>query len=161
MNTNADILKEAESGFEVDISALVSQALQKQQETAAVKYAKVEAIPEGQELKWLVTPEQVARINAGEREALDKFYFDNLQRLTFSAYRFMRNNAFIKAVASYEDLLQQVYFDLRTGVLKLRPYDRAICAAVYHSFRYAAVGGFEELYIYEDKRKKQCQKAAN
>ena len=161
MNTNADILKEAESGFEVDISALVSQALQKQQETAAVKYAKVEAIPEGQELKWLVTPEQVARINAGEREALDKFYFDNLQRLTFSAYRFMRHNRSLEAVISYEDLLQQVYHDLRIGEIKLRPWDRAITSAVYHSFRYAAVGGYGEVYVYKEKEAAKCQKTAN
>lgn len=161
MNTNADILKEAESGFDVDISALVSQALQEKRENEAAKFEKIEETPTGEELKWIITPEQVARINAGEREALDKFYFDNLQRLTFSAYRFMRNNAFIKAVASYEDLLQQVYFDLRTGVLKLRPYDKAICAAVYHSFKYAAVGGFEELYIYKAKERGRCQRVAN
>lgn len=161
MDTNAVIRKEAESGFTVDLSALVAQALQEQREKASEKYAHVEQTPEGGSLTWNVTPEQVARINAGEREALDKFYFDNLQRLTYSAYRFMRNNAYVKAVASYEDLLQQVYFDLRTGAVKLRPFDRAISSAVFHSFRYAPVGGHDEVYIYKAKEIGQCQRVAN
>ncbi|MBQ8229981.1 MAG: hypothetical protein IJZ32_04740 [Clostridia bacterium] len=161
MDTNAEIRKEAESGFTVDLSALVAQALQEKREKASEKYAHVEQTPEGERLTWNATPEQVARINAGEREALDKFYFDNLQRLTYCAYRFMRNNAYVKAVASYEDLLQQVYFDLRTGAVKLRPYDRAISSAVFHSFRFAPVGGYDEVYIYKVKESGQCQRVAN
>ncbi len=151
MNSNADILKEATSGFEIDLSALVAQALQEQQAQEAAKYAEIEEIPRGKALTWNTTPEQIARINAGEREALDEFYFTNFHRLRCSAWRFVRNNPYIKAVASYEDLLQQVYFDLRTGVAKFRPFDAAICNAIFHSFRYASVGGFEGIYIYKAK----------
>lgn len=151
----------AVKGFEVNFEQLVEVARQRKREKEAKLFAVIEAIPLGERLTWEVTPEQVAKINAGNREALDKFYFDNLQRLTFSAYRFMRNNGYLQSVISYEDLLQQVYFDLRTGVLKLRPFDSAISSAVYHSFRYAAVGGDDEVYIYQVKEKRKCQKAEN
>lgn len=161
MANDAEILKEAKSGFEIDLSALVAQALREQQKREAAKYEKIEETPPGMVLTWHTTPEQIARINAGDRAALDEFYFENLTRLRFSAYRYMRNNEFVKAVASYEDLLQQVYFDLRTGVVKLRPFDAAISGAVFHSFKYAPVGGFDEIYIYKVKERGQCQKAAN
>ena len=168
MDSNAEILKEAESGFQIDLSALVAQALRAKQEEEAAKYTEqdlrgvkreraeawreeIEQTPPERVLTWRVTPEQVARINAGKRDALDEFYFDNLTRLRFSAYRYMRNNPYLKAVVSYEDLLQQVYFDLRTGAVKLRPFDAAICRAVFHSFRYAAVGGDDEIFIYKTK----------
>ncbi|MBQ8322816.1 MAG: hypothetical protein IJX91_02495 [Clostridia bacterium] len=151
----------AVKGFEVDFEQLVEAARQRKREKAAKNFSLVEEIPAGESLTWAVTPEQVARINARNREALDGFYFANLRRLTFSAYRFMRNNAYLQSVISYEDLLQQVYFDLRTGVLKLRPFDSAISSAVYHSFRYAAVGGDDEVYIYQVKEKRKCQKAEN
>lgn len=161
MNGNADIFKEAKSGFEIDLSALVAQALREQQEREEAKYEEIEETPPDKVLTWHTTPEQIARINAGDRAALDEFYFKNLTRLRFSAYRFMRNNEYVKAVASYEDLLQQVYFDLRTGAVKLRPFDAAISQAVFHSFKYAPVGGFDEIYIYKAKERRQCQRAAN
>ena len=147
MDSNADIWKEATKGAEVDFPALVLSAIRAKQEQAAAKVETVEQIPAGEKLTWHVTPEQIARINAGDRAALDEFYFDNLYRLRCSAYRYMRNNAYVKAVASYEDLLQQVYCDLRTGAVKLRPYDKAICRAVFHSFRFAPVGGEDGIYI--------------
>lgn len=159
MNSKAEILKEEESGFEIDLSALVAQALQKQQAQEAEKYlSEIEQTPQEERLTWNTTPEQIARINAGERAALDEFYFNNYMRIVYSAHRFMRHNAYVKAVANYEDLIQQVYCDLRTGLLKLRPYDLAISLAIYHSFRYAAVGGMDEIYIHGVK---QCQKQPN
>lgn len=157
----AVVLKEAESGFCVDLSVLVAQAMHEQQEREVAKYTEIEETPPDMRLTWRTTPEQVAKINAGEREAIDEFYFENFERLKFSAWRFLRNNGFIKAVASYEDLLQQVYFDLRTGAVKLRPFDRAIGSAVFYSFRYAAVGGFDEIYIYQKKERGECQRVAN
>lgn len=144
MNGNADIIQEAPNGAERDISALLVSAMQAKRTQIAI-----EAIPAGEKLTWNTTPEQIARINAGEREALDEFYFnpENHQRLLFSAYRYMRNNAYVKVVANYEDLMQQVYCDLRTGIIQLRPYDKAISRAIFHSFRFAPVGGEDELYI--------------
>ena len=110
MNSEAEILKEAESGFEIDLSALLSQALQEKQADEAEKYlSEIEQTPPDKVLTWNTTPEQLARINAGERAALDEFYFNNYMRIVYSAHRFMRHNAYVKAVANYEDLIQQVY----------------------------------------------------
>ncbi len=145
---------------QVDVTSLIEEAIRAKQAQAAARFATVEETPAGEVLTWKVTPEQIARINAGEREALDEFYFENLTRLRFSAYRFLRHNGYVKAVASYEDLLQQVYCDLRTGLLKLRPYDYAITRAVFHSFEYAAVGGIDDVYVYE-RRGRKCQKQVN
>ena len=92
---------------------------------------------------------------------IDEFYFSNMRRLTCAAYSHIRHNYSITSIASYEDLLQQVYIELRTGVIKLRPFDKAINGAVYRSFRYAPVGGNDTTFIYQDKERGQCQKAAN
>lgn len=136
----------------VDVAGMIAAAMEKKQAEVVAYWTDAGQTPAGEVLTWKTTPEQVARINAGDRAALDAFYFDNLQRLTFSALRYMRNNAYVQAVVSYEDLIQQVYVDLRAGILKLRPFDKAICKAVFTSFRFAAVGGLDELYIYEDKK---------
>ena len=137
----------------IDISALIAQAIEQKRAEEMQAYTEVEQIPTGEVLRWKTTPEQIARINACEREAIDEFYFENYTRLLYSAYRFMRNNAYVKAVASYEDLLQQVYFDLRTGAIKFRPFDRAISSSIFHSFRFAPVGGYDDVYIYKAKER--------
>ena len=156
----ARVWREAEHAG-IDIAAMIAEAIRAKQAEEAAKYAKIEQPPAGKELTWHTTPEEIARINAGDRKAVDDFYFNNLKRLTCSAYRYMRNNPYVKAIVSYEDLLNQVYVELRTGVIKLRPFDAGISQAVFHSFRYAAVGGFDEIYIYRAKEKTECQKAAN
>ena len=147
----------------INFNELLEEAIRAKRAKELAKYSAVEQTPEGERLTWHVTPEQIARINIGDREALDAFYFDedNFLRLRHSAYKFMRHNTFVKAVASHEDLLQQVYADLRVGLLKLRPYDHAISSAIFHSFRYAAVGGIDETYIHVIKEKKRCQRQVN
>ena len=148
-----------EKHIEQDISALIETAIKERDEKRIKTYSIVEEVPTGQGLKWWDTqPEQVARINAGAREAIDAFYFENYKKIVYSGWAFLRKNAYLRSVISHEDLMQQVYFDLRTGVLKLRPFDKAITRAVYTSFRFAAVGGLDEIYIYEDKKgRKKCQ----
>lgn len=146
METVAEVWKETtETG--IDLGALIVSAIKEKQEQEARKYETVEQPPKGAKLTWKVTPEEIAEINAGNAEIIDKFYMANIERVRYSAYRFMRNNNYVKAVASYEDLMQQFYIDLRTGAVKLRPFDIAIGYAVFHSFRYAPVGGFDEIYI--------------
>lgn len=102
---------------------------------------------------WKTTAGEIALINAGSCSALASFFFqaDNYRHIKMSAYRFMRNNAHLKSVVSYEDLIQQFFVDLRTGVLMLKPYDKGIANALYTSFRYAAVGGLSEDEIYLPK----------
>lgn len=163
MTGNVEILKEATSGFKIDLSALVAQALRRKQEQEAAKYAEIEETPPDKALTWRTTPEQIARINAGEREAIDEFFFEkeNARRIRCCVWSFFRRSSMFRSIVSDEDLINQFYVDLRTGLLKLRPYDKAISGALYHSFRYAAVGGIDELYIYKAKELRQCQKAAN
>ena len=86
---------------------------------------------------------------------IEYFEKSNFIRIRFCAYRFIRHNDFVKTVVSYEDLMHQVYCDLGTRLLKFRPYDEAISSAIYRSFKYAAVGGIDEIYIREEK---ECQK---
>lgn len=142
--------------IEISLSEAIELAMARQEDEKRAKRAaeaaeleSVEETPAGQKLTWNVTPEEIARINAGDREALDAFYFDedNLRRIRFNAYRFMRHNPWFKAVVSAEDFIQQVYCDLLTGMVKLRPWDSAIAKAVFTSFRFTPVGGLDEIYI--------------
>lgn len=144
----AEIFKD-EIQASYDISALVREAIeQKKQEEREKAVRNIEETPAGEKLTWNTTAEEIAQINAGEREALDKFYFNNLRRIMSSAMIYIRNNWYVKAVANYEDLMQQVYCDLRLGLIRLRPFDRAISKAIFHSFRYAPVGGLDEEYCF-------------
>lgn len=145
--------------IEISLSEAVELAMARQEEekqanrvAEARVLENVQQIPEGKRLTWKVTPEEIARINAGDRVALDAFYFDedNFRRLKFSAYRFMRHNSYLQTVVSFEDLIQQVYCDLASGMVKLRPYDSAITQGIYTSFRFSAVGGLDEIYIYRE-----------
>ena len=147
--------------IEVSLSEAIELAIARLEDEKRAKRAaeaaeleSVEETPAGQKLTWNVTPEEIARINAGNREALDAFYFDadNLRRIKYSAYSFMRKNFFLLSVISWEDLVQQVYCDLVTGMTKLKPYDRAISQAIFNSFRYAAVGGLDEIFIPKERK---------
>ena len=139
----------ANNKIENSLLEVVEMAIKSKQEKEAKKTENIEETPPGEKLTWNVTAEQIARINAGDRAALDAFYFDpdNFRRLTYSAHKFMRHKFYLKSVISYEDLMQQVYYDLRAGMVKLRPYDKAISFTIYHSFQFAAVGGVDEVFI--------------
>lgn len=150
--------------IEIDISGLIAEAIRAQEAEEAERYAKAEETPSGERLTWRTTSEEIARINAGEREALDAFYFEgeNYRRLQAYARSFFRKVPYFRPIISEEDLMQQLYCDLLTGLLKLRPYDRAINSAIFHSFRYAAVGGIDEIYIPKPRlRELKCQKQVN
>ena len=58
----------------------------------------------------------------------------------------MRKNEHLKKIIGYEDLINQYYIDLASGLLKFGAWDKSIGKAMYHSFRYAAVGGIDEVY---------------
>ena len=142
--------------IEVSLTEAIERAKEQQEERRRVQRAaeaaeleSVEEIPEGKKLTWKVTPEEIARINAGNRVALDAFYFqeENFKRITFSALSFMRHSQFLKSVISAEDLVQQAYLDLALGLAKLRPYDGAISKTIFNSFRFAAVGGIDEIFV--------------
>ncbi len=115
----------------------------------AEKLNEAEEIPAGFLRKWKTSAEEVAQINAGKLEAVSAFYFRNYDYLqNFArAFFYRHTREAVRVIVSPEDMLQQVYIDLADGLLKLRPYDKAIGRAVCRSFRYAAVGGIEEIYI--------------
>lgn len=135
----------------IDITALIAEAIRAKQAEEAKKYEEIEQTPEGKALTWHVTPEQIARINAGDRAALDEFFFEaeNARRIRCYAKSYMFHNPWLKAIVHYQDLTQQLYCDLRTGLLKFRPWDLPISKAIYRSFRYAAVGGIDEVYVFQ------------
>ena len=137
--------------IEIDVSGLIAEAIRAKEAEA------------GESLTWHTTAEEIAKINAGDRAALDRFYFepDNYRHLKCCAWSFFRKQPYFRPIVSDEDLMQQLYCDLAIGLLKLRPYDRAIRSAIYHSFRYAAVGGIDEAYIPYARRCGKCRKPAN
>ena len=151
--------------IEIDVSGLIAEAIRAKEAEEAARCSSIEETPLGESLTWHTTAEEIARINAGDRAALDRFYFepDNHRHLKCCARSFFRRVPYFRPIISEEDLMQQLYCDLRTGVLKLRPYDRAIRSAIYHSFRYAAVGGIDEIYIPNPgaRRCGKCQNQAN
>ena len=150
---------------ETDFSALLQAAIERKRERelkkaqAAVTLEEND-VPKGEKLTWKVTPQQITLINLCDREALDKFYFDNAFRLKSLAGIFFRRSQYLKSIISIEDLMQQLYVDFRCGMLKLKPFDKAIGRAIFNSFQYAAVGGIDHVYIYEEKQRK-CRNMAN
>lgn len=149
--------------IEIDVSGLIAEAIRAKEAEEAARCSSIEETPSGESLTWHTTAEEIARINAGDRAALDRFYFepDNYRHLKCCARSFFRRVPYFRPIISEEDLMQQLYCDLRTGLLKFRPYDRAIRCAVFHSFKYAAVGGIDEAYIPYARRCGKCQKQAN
>ena len=147
---NSRIWKEAEAAG-IDVSALIAEALKGKlpqiKELPKVQELEVLAIPESEQLKWWeTTREEIEEINGGSRAAIDAFYFRNLWRIKCSAYSYMRRNEHLKKIIGYEDLINQYYIDLASGLLKFGAWDKSIGKAMWHSFRYAAVGGIDEVY---------------
>lgn len=147
---NSRIWKEAEAAG-IDVSALIAEALKGKllqiKELPKVQKMEVLAIPESEQLKWWETTRgEIEQINAGDRASIDAFYFRNLWRIKCSAYSYMRKNEHLKKIIGYEDLINQYYIDLAAGLLKFGAWDKSIGKAMWHSFRYAAVGGIDEVY---------------
>ena len=77
--------------LETDVPGLIAEAI-RAKEAERVKLSEREETPFGERLTWHTTAEEIARINAGEREALDAFYFepDNYRHLQACARSFFR-----------------------------------------------------------------------
>lgn len=105
---------------------------------------------------WKVSARQCELITLGDRAAVDKFFEDNLARLKRSAANYIYSPAAYepwRRMLEVNDLINQVYVDMRRGFLVMDM--NYISALVFHSFKYAAVGGFgDELGAYEYKPKK-------
>ncbi len=151
----------------IDFTALLNAAIEEkraEEHAEEVKRYEAEAIPEGETLTgWNTTPEEIARINAGDREAVNRFYFDerNYEHIKFCGFSFFRKEQRFKSIINIDDLMQQVYVDLASGMIKLRAFDRGISGAIYTSFRFAPVGGLDEVFIVSERRLKRWAKGRN
>ena len=59
---------------------------------------------------YILNEEQVKAIQNGDQNAINKFYFDNIDILTRMAKKFIRKNNYYKL--DYLDLLHQLYLDI-------------------------------------------------
>ena len=59
---------------------------------------------------WNITPEQIERIKANDRETIDKVYAENMKKFRAIGCGFCRR---ARCFDCYEDFLQQIYVDLR------------------------------------------------
>lgn len=108
---------------------------------------------------WKVSARQCELITLGDRAAVDKFFADNLARLTVCARKYLQMQRFYNngavALLEVDDLINQVYVDMRRGFLVMDM--QCIGALAYRSFRFAGVGGFgDELGAYTYKPRKRA-----
>lgn len=109
---------------------------------------------------WKVSARQCELITYGDRAAVDLFFEDNLQRLTACARAYLRRATIFKQrsveLLELEDLINQVYIDMRRGFLVINM--QHISKAVFHSFLFAAVGGFgDDLGAYKYKPQRAAE----
>lgn len=102
---------------------------------------------------WKITDEQATQIRSGNREAINKFYFDNLNRLRSMACNYLYKHKLNK-LFKLDDLINSLYLDL--SVFKQANGKPVTCGYdlsyfVYSSFAFAKYGGL--LYLFENNQK--------
>lgn len=149
------------------VTMQVSEQVKLKQETElAVLLAKVNTLAEdnGNIDGFIVTAEQCGKINAGDKEAVDKFFTENDQRLKRLAKVFLRRTGvpllwdkklrcWQPSIVEIGDCLNQLYVDMRQGLLKFVLIKGVFASVICHSFRYCGFGGFgDEDGIYIHRR---------
>ena len=66
-------------------------------------------IPTPDNWHWAITPQQVTEIKQGNRDTINKVYFDNLQKFKHIAANYCRLR---NTMQFFDDFLQQIYIDL-------------------------------------------------
>ena len=66
-------------------------------------------IPTPSNWHWAITPQQVTEIKQGNRDTINKVYFDNLPQFRKVVYNLSRK---LNALQLFDDFLQQLYLDL-------------------------------------------------
>lgn len=98
---------------------------------------------------WDITPEQIRLINSPRHPfhsvAVTAFYDVNFKRLRRMACAFIRHSPYLLNVIDESDLTQQFYVDLLSGFVKLQHDTENIRTVIYRCFKYAAVGGLEDV----------------
>lgn len=166
MEENAKIYEEESGGFSLDLSELVKQAEREKREKTVkqlsagkVDVLQIEQTPAGLELKsWKTTPEQIARINAGDINEWNAFFEENRKHIfSLAVGYYLRYERSLKPHVEALDLVHQIYCDVGTGIVKLRPWDSAIGCAFGRCCRFAPVGGVDEFYIPHLRKYPLCQ----
>ncbi|MBE5751368.1 MAG: hypothetical protein E7357_03055 [Clostridiales bacterium] len=160
------VYEDAESGFDIDFNALIKVAQREKREKTVkqlsagkVEVLQIEQTPAGLTLKsWKTTPEQIARINAGDINAWNEFFEENKKHLYAFGFSFyFSHQKILCAHVEPLDLVHQIYCDVGAGYVKLRPWDSAIGCAFSRCCRFAPVGGVDEFYIPQLRKYPLCQ----
>lgn len=93
---------------------------------------------------WQTTPEEADRIAAGDRDAMNAFYFRNLPQLrrVARAYARRRNIEIGRRIYDFEELLAQLWIDL--PALNWRNSSALTYSIKYVSFAWAPFGGYTQ-----------------
>ena len=104
-------------------------------------------------LTWILSEEDIPKLKAGEREAVDKFYFGNYERIQRMAYgyqRRMQERYGNGGAYDPEDLMQNCYLDIPT-------YDFSnnenLTQSIFNSFYWGYFGGDWYVRMYNPKLK--------
>ena len=137
------------------------RAAEDEKRKAAAAEAAPEESDEPQTVKgWTASPRQIMLMRTGDREAVDKFFADNYKRLRGCAYTYINRGDFLGAwgrerlLLDVDELINQVYVDMRCGYLQIE--FEHMSKYIFHSFNYAAVGGFGDekgAYTYHPRKK--------
>jgi hypothetical protein len=149
---------------QIRVSAHVQAQLRAQEVEKATKINAQQDITEIDGFK--ITAEQCNKINACDREAIEKFIDENAKRLSRLARAVLRRQGisvlwntslhrYDPSIVEVGDCINQLYLDLRRGFLVFRLEPHALARIIAHSFSYAGVGGFGDedgVYLYKPKR---------
>lgn len=142
------------------------EAIKERQETRAEKDEKAvqrERRKKAQDtVAWQCTPEQLERMNCGDREAVDLFFEENAGHLRATALRLLFQYQYKtvrgggKGLFEADDLINQAYIDIRTCRVFFEYNKKSISRAIWRSMYYAPVGGAPEDLVYQYKARGQA-----
>ncbi len=144
-----------------------SAAVKERRETRAEtdeKAVQRERRKQGQEtVSWQCTPEQLEKMNYGDREAVDLFFEENAvhlralaRRLLFQYKILRRDGKGGSGLFEMDDLINQAYIDIRTCRVYFEYNKRSISRGIWRSMYYAPVGGAPEDLVYQYKARGQA-----
>ncbi len=150
---------------DVDFTALLNTALEQNRSKRNKRLATQESAAgdiqarreEGRAATtWYITPEQLERMNDGERQATDDFFNDNHSHLYFLALSILRRmgcleNSQKKKLLEIDDLINQAYVDIRSGFIVFKYSRLSITKSIARSMRFAPVGGVDPTKEYQYK----------
>ena len=111
------------------------------------------AIPTPENWHWAITPDDVKKIKAVDRETINRVYFDNLFKFRSMAGKFCRDHRCRSRW--YEDMVQQIYVDLpKYNYTNRRTFANGIIKSFWSVFKgvsFGNCGSFETALSDDDK----------